>query len=355
MQAATTITLHALDWRSRPHVSRSAEAESGDVWRRAPSSIPRQAAAWSFRPRFPPVSTGSTFEFTGEIVEKLRGLYRSVKDDQRYAATQFEAADARRAFPCFDEPEYKARFGSHRRGPRRRDGDRQQGDRRGRAARRWPEAGAVQRDPPISSYLVALLVGPFESTPAVRTADGVPVRVWLPPGSPTKAIYARDAHARSVEWLQDYTGDPVPLHQGRRDRHPRLRGRRHGEPRRRSRTATRARRRSRRSVDRHVKGIFSTAAHELTHMWWGDLVTMRWWTDLWLNESFATFVGGRRRPQLNPEWGYWRDFVADSWRVAFSSRRARIDAPDLESRQRAPRRLERFDAITTEGRRRCCG
>src|SRR2546423_15226693 len=57
-----------------------------------------------------------------------------------------------------------------------------------------------------------------------------------------------------------------------------------------------------------LKGVFSTAAHELTHMWWGDLVTMRWWTDLWLNESFASFVGEKATAALNPEWRRWRGF-----------------------------------------------
>ena len=56
--------------------------------------------------------------------------------------------------------------------------------------------------------------------------------------------------------------------------------------------------------------IFSVVSHELTHMWWGDLVTMAWWNDLWLNESFATFVGHKVVADLMPEWGVWRDFVA---------------------------------------------
>ena len=72
-----------------------------------------------------------------------------------------------------------------------------------------------------------------------------------------------------------------------------------------------------------LKGIFYTAAHELTHMWWGDLVTMAWWNDLWLNESFATFVGYKVVADLMPEWGMWRDFVATLARPFASTRWSR--------------------------------
>jgi len=94
-----------------------------------------------------------------------------------------------------------------------------------------------------------------------------------------------------------------------------------------------------------LKGVFSTAAHELTHMWWGDLVTMRWWTDLWLNESFASFVGEKCTAALNPEWHYWRDFV-DGNTSAFNLDALASTHPISIEAKNAEEASERFDAIT---------
>ena len=166
--------------------------------------------------------------------------------------------------------------------------------------------------PKISSYLVAFTVGPYEFTPTATTPSGIPVRVCLPPGLAEQGIYARDAHVRSVEWLQGYTAIPYPYYKVDAIGIPDFEAGAMENP-----GAITYRTRllaadSRNASITTMKGVFSTAAHELTHMWWGDLVTMRWWTDLWLNESFASFVGEKATATLNPEWRYWRDFVADN-------------------------------------------
>ncbi|HJW49337.1 MAG TPA: M1 family aminopeptidase, partial [Candidatus Limnocylindria bacterium] len=281
----------------------------------------------------------------GGIRESLRGLYRSLRGEERYAATQFEAADARRAFPCFDEPEFKARFAVELIHPA------------GNAAiANMPITSPEPLDerrtrtifretPKISTYLVAFTVGPYEFTDVVTTPSGIPVRVCLPPGLVAQATYARDAHVRSVEWLQSYTAIPYPYYKVDAIGIPDFEAGAMENP-----GAITYRIRLLAADERNasiqtLKGVFSTAAHELTHMWWGDLVTMRWWTDLWLNESFASFVGEKATAALNPEWRYWRDFVADNT-SAFSLDALASTHPISVEAKSAEEASQRFDAIS---------
>ncbi len=284
-------------------------------------------------------------EWTASIRESLRGLYRSLRGEERYAATQFEAADARRAFPCFDEPEFKACFTLELIHPA------------GNAAiANMPivsqeplgehQTRTVFRETPkISPYLVAFTVGPYEFTEVAETPSGIPVRVCLPPGLAAQGIYARDAHVRSVEWLQSYTDVPYPYFKVDAIGIPDFEAGAMENP-----GAITYRTRLLAADERNasiqaLKGVFSTAAHELTHMWWGDLVTMRWWTDLWLNESFASFVGEKATAALNPEWRYWRDFVAENT-SAFNLDALATTHPISVEAKSAEEASQRFDAIS---------
>ncbi|HEX7410210.1 MAG TPA: M1 family aminopeptidase [Candidatus Binatia bacterium] len=315
-----------------------------------------RAAAVDFNPeaetaslRFAePVPAGPAtleIEFSGEILERLRGFYRSLKDGDRYAATQFEAADARRAFPCFDEPEFKARFAltltippgtvAISNGPQQ--DSRTLAD--GRNEIRFAET------PPISSYLVAYCVGPFEATPVAATPSGVPVRVWLPRGLADKGMYARDAHVRSLAYLEDYTGIPYAYTKADAIGVPDFEAGAMENPGAITYRLTAIAADPERTSTHALKGIFYTAAHELTHMWWGDLVTMAWWNDLWLNESFATFVGYQVTADLMPEWGLWRDFVATLSRPFGLDALVSTHPISFEVRN-AKQATERFDVIT---------
>src|SRR5207302_866946 len=181
---AREITLHAVDLDIK-----SAAIEGGPTMRDAAYEPEAQTATLRFAGEIAKGERVLTIQWTGEIREALRGLYRSTRPGERYAATQFEAADARRAFPCFDEPEFKARFGlslvhdatlaAIANMPVDRAEDLPNGRRR----------TAFRETPPMSSYLLAFTVGPYESTPPARTKTGTECRVWLPTGTAQQAIF----------------------------------------------------------------------------------------------------------------------------------------------------------------------
>jgi puromycin-sensitive aminopeptidase len=334
-----TITLHALDLEL--HEARLVDGTAARVVVHPQA----EAVALVFPAPLEPGTATLRITFAGAILEKLRGLYRSVKDGARYAATQFEAADARRAFPCFDEPEFKARFAVTLVIPSDAGAIANGAVEEKRAIAPGRTEIRFRETPPISSYLVAFAVGPFDATEPVSTTDGVPVRVWLPAGLAEKGVYARDAHRRAVEYLARYTAIPYPYGKidaiGLADFEA---GAMENPGAITYRLTAIAADPAQASTDT-LKDIFYTAAHELTHMWWGDLVTMAWWNDLWLNESFATFVGWKTTADLMPEWGMWRDFVATLARP-FALDALVSTHPISFHVDNARQAAERFDVIT---------
>jgi puromycin-sensitive aminopeptidase len=340
------ISLHSLEL----NITRAVAAQPGNS-KTYPANVTYDTEAETATLRFDtPLAAGAwelRLEFSGEIQRELRGLYRSTRPGERYAATQFAPADARRAFPCFDEPEFKARFALELIAPAElaaianapiADREEQAG---GRARTRFAET------PPISSYLLAFAVGPFEATPAGSTITGVPVRVWVPRGMSDRGLFARDAHVRSLEYLERYTGIPYPYGKVDAIGLPDFSAGAMENPGAITYRLTYLVADAASAPVAVRKNIFGTAAHELTHMWWGDLVTLAWWDDIWLNESFATFVGEKARAALEPDWAIWRDFVADT-SLAFGLDALLSTHPISAEVRNARQADERFDAISYE-------
>jgi len=284
-------------------------------------------------------------EFTGSIRPDLKSLYRSTSGTERYAITTLWPAEAKRLFPCFDEPPFKARFALSLTTPsdaiaiaNTRPLERRPA---GAGRTHWMFAETT----PLSPYLLAFAVGPFEGTPEVTTRGGVPVRVWVPGGLANAAVYARDAQRDCIDWLETFTAIPYPYDKvegvGVRD-FPAGAMENPGAVTYRLELVTAQ---PGKASARELKSTVSVAAHELTHMWWGDLATLAWWDDLWLSESFATFVGTKVEDALHPEWGTWRDFVTGSTRGFALDSLASTHAihADAESADAA---LQRVDAIT---------
>ena len=250
-------------------------------------------------------------EFSGTINDKLRGLYRSTfrdADDREHviATTQFEATDARRAFPCWDEPDRKAVFavtlvvddglaafsntaeaGRERRG--------------GKVAVRFADTMRM------STYLVAFVVGPLEATAPIDV-DGVPLRVVHAPGKGEMTEFALEIGAHSLRYFSDWFGIPYP---GDKLDLIALPDFAFGAM---ENLGAVTFRESLLLVDRQVASqvelerVADVVSHEIAHMWFGDLVTMRWWNGLWLNEAFATFMEMLCVDDFRPDWDRWVTF-----------------------------------------------
>ncbi len=239
--------------------------------------------------------------YTGILNDKLRGFYISKANNRSYAVTQMEATDARRAFPSFDEPAYKATFDITLMidtGDSAISNGRQLSDSPG------PEPGkhTVTFAPTakMSSYLVAMVVGDFVCREGA--ADGIPVRVCSTPDKRALTAFALEAAEQEVKFFNQYFGIKYPF--GKLD----IIGvpdfaagamENAGAITFRERVLLADPQTASLGVRKNIAAVIS---HELAHQWFGDLVTMKWWDDIWLNEGFATWMANKPLAQWKPEW-----------------------------------------------------
>ena len=253
-----------------------------------------------------------TLTFTGILNDKLRGFYRSTFVDdsgttRTIATTQMQSTDCRRAFPCFDEPDFKAVFSidltikddllavSNSPEIRRQDlGD--------GTVRIW-----FSDTMEMSSYLVAFVVGPLEVTAPVMVGN-IPLRIVHVPGKSHLTEFGLKIGAFALEWFQTYYAIPYPgekvdlialpdFAMGAMENVGCITFREVlllVDP----ETAT--------QVEQEL--VADVVAHELAHMWFGDLVTMKWWNGIWLNEAFATFMEIAACHAFAPQWKRWTSF-----------------------------------------------
>lgn len=284
--------------------------------------------------------------YHGTLQKRLRGLYAAQSGNRRYAFTQFEAADARRAFPCFDEPHMKARFTfsvTVRSGltvvsnnPVRRS------DHNTNGTTTWH----FTPTPPLSTYLCALAVGELESEEQ-RHLGTVPVRVWHVPGKANMAAFALETAIASLQRLERYFNIPYPYDKLDLVAVPDF------EAGAMENAGAVFFRETLLLVDPHTitvaeqKRVAEVIAHELAHMWFGNLVTMQWWDDLWLNEAFATWMAFKIIDDWKPEWRMWNNF--EPHRSAALGMDALANThPIYADVANAAQATENFDAITYE-------
>jgi puromycin-sensitive aminopeptidase len=288
--------------------------------------------------------------FRGTLNDKLRGFYRSTYKDKTgatrtLAATQFEATDARRALPCWDEPSFKAVFAS----TLVIDPALTAVSNTAVIAERLEGAKKVVSFADtirMSTYLLAFIVGELEATDPVQVGR-TPLRVWSVPGKRPLAAFGRAAGAASLAFFEEYYGLPYPgdkldllaipdFAAGAMENFGAITFREtallvdegaatHGE----------------------LERVADVVAHENAHMWFGDLVTMDWWNGIWLNEAFATFMEMLAVDAWKPEWQRWTTFGV-SRAAAFSVDGLHSTRP-IEFPVAAPKDADAmFDVLTYE-------
>ncbi len=257
-------------------------------------------------------TTSIEIAFTGVLNDKLRGFYRSTYTDddgveQVIACSQMQATDCRRAFPCFDEPDFKATFGitlvvddgllAVSNSPELRRTEHPNG----RVAVTFEDTMVM------STYLVAVIVGKLEATEAVDV-EGTPLRIVHVPGKGNITAFGLEVGAASLAWFQNFYGIPYP---GKKVDMVALPDFAAGAM---ENLGCITYRESLLLIDPETSTQFEqqvvadVVSHELAHMWFGDLVTMRWWNGIWLNEAFATFMEVMAVDVFRPSWQRWTNF-----------------------------------------------
>jgi aminopeptidase N len=309
-----------------------------------------QTISFDFGRSLAPGSYRLDIAYSGKINTQANGLfaldYKNAEGkDARSLFTQFEAADARRFVPSWDEPDYKATFDLTARVPA---SEMAVSNMPAEATR--PLGGGLkevrfQTTPVMSTYLLFFASGDLERI--AKPAGGREVGIVVSRGNGLKAHYALDAEALILPYYNDYFGTPYPL--------PKL-----------DNVAGPGQSQFFSAMEnwgaiftfeyailddpaitsenqRHE--IFSTEAHEMAHQWFGDLVTMAWWDDLWLNEGFASWMESKTTEHFHPDWG------ADIDRVGSRERAMGLDAlnsthPVVQQVRTVEQANQAFDAIS---------
>ena len=269
----------------------------------------REQTTFTFPETLPAGPAVLTIEYNGILNNQLRGFYLSRTNKRNYAVTQFESTDARRAFPCFDEPAFKATFEisliidkgddaisnapvlTNTLGP-------------------GPDKRTIRFDRTVkmSTYLVAFLVGDFECS--AGESDGVAIRVCATPGKVELTRYGLDVAKFVLHYYNDYFGIRFPLKKldligipdfeaGAMENFGAITYR-----------ETDLLIDAKNSSIGSKKNVAEVIAHEMAHQWFGDLVTMQWWDNIWLNEGFATWMETKPLKVMHPEWHIDQEEVA---------------------------------------------
>jgi tricorn protease interacting factor F2/3 len=293
------------------------------------------------------IETGSfdgtlEIDYEGSVSDRLAGIYRASYDHTYIVTTHFEAAQARRMLPCVDSPDAKAEFKLTVSIDKNLD-----------AISNMPVEAVTpsgtkkritfQKTPRMSTYLLYLGVGKFEQQTAKLGETDVILATT--PGKKGLGKFAQDEAMKAIRFYERYFGIPYALPKidliaipefamGAMENWGAITFREV------------ALLLDANSSTRSRKRVSEIVAHELAHQWFGNLVTMKWWDDIWLNESFATFMAYKVIDSIHPEWRVWEDFLRDETAGAMARDCLKNTHP-IEVTVKSPDEIEQiFDAIS---------
>lgn len=282
-------------------------------------------------------------EFSGILNDTMTGFYRSKSNYGYIATTQFEPTDARQAFPCFDEPALKATYDITIKSSLNKTvlsntsikyesiiGDK--------------KITSFHKTPVMSSYLVAFIIGDLEYIETVSKTN-VLIRSYATPGNKFKLSFSLEIASRALEWFNNWFDIAYPLNKldlvavpdfaaGAMEnwgliifRENRLLYDKNTE------------------IDSQQEIVY-TICHEIAHQWFGNYVTMKWWTYLWLNESMATYFGWLVCDYLYPEWKIWNKFIDKEYELALELDGLKSSHPIEIEIEKSTDIAQIFDAIS---------
>ncbi len=349
-KAAKQITLHAKDLKINSAEVIANHKNGKNTWAGKISyNSKAETATFTFPKTIQDGKHQLKLNFTGILNDQLHGLYRSKYEHKgqtkHLAVSQFEATDARRAFPCFDEPAQKAIFDVTLMIPQHLA-----------AVSNTIETNVTHHDngfkvvkfastPKMSTYLLAFIIGEMEFIEG-KTKDGVLVRIFTTPGKKQQAKFALQVGIKTLEFFNKYFDIPYPLPvldmlaipdfaAGAMENWGAVTYRE---------TALLVDEKNTPLLNKQY--VAHVIAHELTHQWFGNLVTMEWWTHLWLNEGFATYMSYAAVDHLFPQWHMWTQFIYQDMGGAFKLDALKTTHP-IEVEVHHPSQInEIFDAVS---------
>ncbi|MES2315353.1 MAG: M1 family metallopeptidase [Patescibacteria group bacterium] len=317
---------HSITLHSKEIEIETAEVEMGKekVFGKISYNQKNETATFTFSKLVPKGKIKLSIVFKGILNDKMRGFYRSrykIGEKEHFmATTQFEATDARRAFPCFDEPAQKAVFHVSLVVPKGKT-----------TISNTLPGSVIEHDagyeivkffptPKMSTYLLAFIIGDFEFIEK-KTNKGVLIRVYTTPGKKHQAKFALACAVKTLEFYEKYFDIAYPLNTldmvaipdfsaGAMENWGAITYRE---------SALLVDEKHSSSVNKQWVAL--VIAHEIAHQWFGNLVTMEWWTHLWLNEGFASYIEYLAVDKLFPKWDIWTQFANNDLGVAL-----RLDA-----------------------------